>query len=72
MNVVQTIDMMTTAEKILAMEKIWDDLCRTENVVSSPSWHDEVLRAREKMIEVGEDRFVDWNAAKRDIKRKLS
>jgi TnpA family transposase len=34
---------MTTEEKIRAMEKIWDDLCKKAGSLSSPSWHKDVL-----------------------------
>lgn len=72
MNVAQTVKKMTKEEKILAMEEIWDNLCHTAGGFESPGWHEDVLRDREKNLEIGEDRFLDWPTAKRNIKNELS
>ena len=37
------LDKMTTAEKRLALEAIWEALCRTPDNVPSPAWHGRVL-----------------------------
>lgn len=62
---------MTLAEKISAMEALWDDLCRSETDALSPAWHEELLRQREKDIAIGASRFVDWNEAKKRIRDAL-
>jgi len=59
---------MTTAEKLRALEQIWEDLCRTPNEVPSPSWHADVLQDREKRIQQGSSQFVDWSEAKQRIR----
>ncbi len=71
MNVVQTVGRMTKGEKILAMEEIWNDLCRTAGGIDSPGWHEDVLCDREKKLEIGEDRFVDWHTVKRNLRNEL-
>jgi hypothetical protein len=58
---------MTTEEKLRAMEMLWDDICRSAPDFSSPSWHEDVLRERERRIRDGKDKFVDWDQAKKDI-----
>jgi len=59
---------MTTAEKLRALEQIWEDLCRTPDEVPSPSWHADVLQDREKRAQEGSSRFVDWAEAKQKIR----
>jgi hypothetical protein len=59
---------MTTAEKLQALEAIWDDLCQTPDNLSSPAWHGEILRQREQRVEDGSAQFADWSQAKRDIR----
>lgn len=59
---------MTTEEKLKAMEMLWDDLCRSAPDFSSPSWHEDVLKAREQRLQDGKDKFVDWDQAKKDIR----
>ena len=62
------LDQMTTAEKLRALEEIWENLCRTPNEVPSPSWHADVLQEREKRVQLGSSQFVDWPEAKQRIR----
>lgn len=62
------LDQMTTAEKLRALEQIWENLCRTPNEVPAPSWHADVLQDREKRIQQGSSQFVDWSEAKQRIR----
>ncbi len=61
---------MTVSDKLRAMEDIWDDLRRVPRRVPSPSWHADVLRAREKRVREGKSRFGDWNRAKSRIRER--
>jgi len=58
------LDRMTTSEKLQALEEIWDDLCRTPEEIAPPSWHGDVLRAREKRVADGTSHFKEWRDAK--------
>jgi len=62
------LDQMTTAEKLRALEQIWEDLCRTPSDVPCPAWHSSVLQHREKRVQEGSSQFVDWAKAKQDIR----
>jgi hypothetical protein len=61
------LNKMTVSDKLRALEDIWDDLRRTPEDVPSPSWHADVLHAREKRIREGKSQFADWTDAKRRI-----
>lgn len=61
---------MTTSDKLRALEDIWDDLQRTPEQIPSPSWHADVLRAREQRIREGKAQFRDWADAKRRIRER--
>ncbi len=63
---------MTNEEKLKAMEALWDDICRSAPDFSSPAWHENILNQREQNVSTGEDRFVDWNKAKKDILDSIS
>lgn len=65
------LDKMSVAEKIQAMESLWDDLCRKADAVASPAWHEDALKERDAREQRGEERFEDWDAAKRNIKKKI-
>ncbi len=58
---------MTTNEKLRAMELLWDDICKDVPELSSPAWHEDILKKREKDLNDGKDKFVDWDQAKKDI-----
>ncbi len=64
------LDKMTTSEKLRALEEIWDDLLRTPEDVPSPSWHADVLHARERRVREGVSQFGDWADAKRRIRER--
>jgi hypothetical protein len=69
MGTILPLDKMTTAEKLLEMERLWDDLCRNPEDVPSPSWHAEVLAEREKQIAQGKMTFIDLDEAKEQIRK---
>jgi len=45
---------MSVAEKLIAMEKLWDSLRDVPGNVPSPAWHQEVLEERERRLASGE------------------
>ncbi len=72
MEVTLPLERMSTEEKIRTMEIIWDDLCKKAESIPSPSWHKDILDEREKAIETGEEEFIDWNKAKKQIEDEIS
>ncbi len=67
-----SIDKMTVSEKLLAMEQLWDDLCRRAEPMQSPDWHGDVLMAREEQVQYGKSQFSDWQEAKKRIQDRTS
>jgi hypothetical protein len=67
----QTLDLrqMTVAEKLRLMEDLWTDLS-SENL-ASPAWHGELLAERERLTESGEEKFLDWEIAKRQLREEM-
>jgi hypothetical protein len=68
MELALALDQMTTAEKLRALEEIWESLCRTPDEVPSPSWHAEDVHDRERRAQQGSSQFVDWSEAKQRIR----
>jgi len=66
------IDQMTIEEKLQTMEALWTDLCQHEEVLPVHDWQKEILDGRERMIEKGEARPLDWEEAKQLITRETS
>ncbi len=64
------LEKMTVIEKLAAIEAIWRDLTLTDEDVPSPSWHRDVLIARQSRVEEGSSEFTEWSEAKDRIRRK--
>ncbi len=71
MDITLPLDQMTTAEKLRAMEVLWADLCRHEEDVPSPGWHEQVLQEREARFRSGQEVPIDWETAKKQLRDRL-
>lgn len=65
------IESPSTAENILLMERLWDDLSRVPNAFPSTEWHGRVLAERLTAVEQGTASFVDWKDAKRRLRERF-
>ncbi len=63
---------MSVEEKLQTMETLWQSLSSDPAAVESPAWHEGELAERERKIELGEEKFVEWEKAKADIRRRTS
>ena len=49
---------MSRAERLQAMEALWNSLLAEEAEIESPDWHRDVLQERKRKIESGEAEFI--------------
>jgi len=63
---------MTVAEKLQAIEVIWEDLARNPNEIPSPAWHAEVLAERERLVKEGKAKFIPLEEFRKDIEKEIS
>ena len=61
---------MTASDKLRAIETLWEDLARDERQVKSPDWHFDVLKEREQRRKAGKDKGLDWETAKKELRRR--
>lgn len=61
---------MTKVEKLRAMEELWTDLSKDGAAFDSPKWHLDELRATEARIQAGTEEFIDWEVAKKSLRRR--
>jgi len=66
------IEKMTLEEKLRAMEALWADLSRNAENFESPSWHNQVLKERDQRTKSGQEKFVNWEDAKRELRDRLA
>jgi hypothetical protein len=62
------IQKMTNAERLQAMEALWEALCLEEKEPESPAWHEEVLADRKRTLDSGEAQFLSLD----EVKKRLS
>ena len=65
-------EQMSVTEKLSMMERLWDALCRVGTEIPSPEWHGNVLSERESLARDGSDEFVDWDQAKKEMRKQIS
>jgi len=65
------IKQMTREEKLQTMEAIWVELSKVDADVESPAWHAEALAETEAKLAVGQDRSIDWETAKKDLRQRF-
>ncbi len=52
------IDRMSLAERLQAMERLWDSVCCDASDLASPEWHGKILAERKARAERGEAKFL--------------
>lgn len=70
MNALALKDMSKT-EKLMAIEILWDDLCKQADDYESPAWHKDVLENRKQALKEGKASFSDWETAKAEIRASV-
>jgi hypothetical protein len=61
------LENLSVADKILLMERLWEDLSRRPSDVPSPDWHGDILAER-----AGSKEFISWDAAKKRLRERFS
>ncbi|OHC04779.1 MAG: hypothetical protein A3H23_04605 [Planctomycetes bacterium RIFCSPLOWO2_12_FULL_40_19] len=61
---------MSRIEKIKLMEILWEDLSRDDDF-QSPEWHKDELRKTEKRLSEGLEKKMDWEIAKKKLKKRF-
>jgi len=62
------IERMSKAERLQAMELLWDSISSDTESVDSPSWHGDVLAERLARVEAGKGKFLTLP----QLKKRLS
>ena len=71
MEITLPLEKMTVEEKLRVMESLWKDLTREEAQLESPDWHGDVLRETVERVKQGKESFIDWETAKRQLRRRV-
>jgi hypothetical protein len=66
------IQQMPRSEKLKLMEALWADLSRDEAELESPAWHADALRETSERVARGEEKVLDWEQAKAELRQSRS
>ena len=63
---------MTQDEKLRAMDVLWSSIVSSSGAYEPPAWHEAVLRERRRRVEEGEETFIPWEEAKRQLQEEFA
>jgi len=66
------IEQMTPRQRVELMEELWKAMTANPEEIETPEWHLKVLEERERALANGETEFVDWEDAKKEIRRRTT
>lgn len=58
-------------EKLKILETLWGDLAADEESLESPAWHEAELRKTEADLAAGRIEVMDWEDAKRRLRKQF-
>ena len=58
-------------EKLKIIEALWNDLAGDEESLASPAWHEDALRQTEAEFAGGRTEVLDWEAAKKELRKRF-
>ena len=71
MEILEEIKQLSHIDKLKVMEVLWKDLSGDEEKYDSPAWHEDVLTETENRMNDGVEEVVDWDVAKKNLRKKF-
>ncbi len=71
MEILQEIKRLSHIDKLRVMEALWKDLSGDEEKYDSPAWHEDTLKKTEKRMNDGIEEIVDWDIAKKNLRKQF-
>ena len=71
MEILQEIKRLSHIEKLKVMEALWKDLSDEEEKYDSPALHEDALKETENRMNSGIEEIVDWDIAKKNLRKKF-
>ncbi len=71
MEILQEIKRLSHIDKLTVMEALWKDLSEDEEKYDPPEWHEDVLKETENRVNDGAEEVVDWDTAKKNLRKQF-
>ena len=63
---------MSQEEKFRAIDVLWSSIVSSSGAYEPPAWHEAVLRERRRRVAEGEETFIPWEEAKRQLQEEFA
>lgn len=63
--------LLPNSEKLKIIETLWADICADDASFESPDWHADVLRQTEEDLKAGKITAIDWEDAKKELRKRF-
>ena len=63
---------MSQEEKLRAMDVLWSSIVSSSGAYEPPAWHEAVLRERRRRVVEGDETFIPWEEAKRQLQEEFA
>jgi hypothetical protein len=67
----EAVRKLPRAEKLRLMETLWQELSRPDTEFDSPAWHGKELAETERRFAEGKERVIDWETAKKKLRKRF-
>jgi hypothetical protein len=61
---------LPATEKLKIIEALWSDLAADDEAFASPAWHEDALRETEAGFAAGRIEALDWEDAKKELRKR--
>lgn len=68
---IEAVRKLPRREKLRLMETLWEELSRPDASFKSPAWHAKELAETERRFARGEEPVMDWEAAKKKLRKRF-
>ncbi len=65
------IKQLSREEKLRVMEAIWEDLSTENELIESPEWHKDALQETERRLSSGQEKIMEWQDAKKELRKRF-
>ena len=65
------IKQLSREEKLRVMEAIWEDLSTEDELIESPEWHKDALQETERRLSSGQEKIMEWQDAKKELRNRF-
>ena len=63
-------DALSIEEQIDYVQSLWDHIAARPEQVPVPDWHKDLLNSRQKAVEEGREKILDWDTVKNSLGSK--